>query len=369
MSSEEGGHRGVARALFPPMGPRGVFNIVFPSSPPDRLHFCDGVNDFARGVNSFYGETCTLLVRNNPVPSLPVGNDFFPFDGAQYKTMAGTEEERLESLLEAFSQSTPSIIICGRGGHGASRLLPHLTEDVIPRLLEGLGKHRFVGFSDATFLHNFFRIECRTRRPNAPRLVTVHGPMPMTGSLFWAAGRDADRNLLYKCMRENSLSSAFPNIQGDTLCAGTCAGRLVGGNLACLCACEGTRWATERGGGGEALILLLEDAGETPYRIDRMMMQLWNTGLLKACAGIVLGDFFADEKANTTAFEDFNGERHFWKVVVGLGQLGVPVMHHAPVGHGDSHNSPCALGALHKLECYGSGKAVLSILEEGGPPF
>ena len=81
-------------------------------------------------------------------------------------------------------------------------------------------------------------------------------------------------------------------------------GRLVGGNLSCLCACEGTKYATERE--GEALLLLLEDVGEAAYRIDRMMMQLKNSGLIKGCAGIVLGEFYE------TDFNDFESESHFW---------------------------------------------------------
>ena len=64
-------------------------------------------------------------------------------------------------------------------------------------------------------------------------------------------------------------------------------------------------------------------------------------------------------------FTEFTDEAHFWNVVVGLGSLGIPILYHARIGHGDEHNHPLALGAMYEVTCI-SGQTVgtLTILDK-----
>ena len=335
--------------VFPPPT-NGRVNIIFPSSSADKLSFQSGLVAFSQGLTGRVGLDAAVVSIDNKVVGkefLSETSDYYPLK-TEHTFLAGTDKERLENLVLAFSQENTSSIICERGGYGASRLFPLLTDEVLDQLVPLLRKHRFVGFSDATFLHNMFRIAHSKRFPGS-HLVTVHGPMPMAGTLFSAPQREDDRRRTFAVLCDEFSTETFPPIQSDILChGGVVKGRLVGGNLTCLLACEGTEWAVER---DEDIILVLEDVNERPYRLDRMMGQLKNAGILKACVGLVLGEFGDSKESHEQVFSEFDSEAYFWKVVVGLESLGIPVLYHAPVGHGDVNNYPLALGAVYQLDC------------------
>ena len=78
------------------------------------------------------------------------------------------------------------------------------------QIVQGLDKHRFIGFSDATFLHQVFRIEYKKYYPGK-NLITIHGPMPCT-SFFSPIKRQNDINLTFNAMIETELNLAFPII-------------------------------------------------------------------------------------------------------------------------------------------------------------
>ena len=102
-----------------------------------------------------------------------------------------------------------------------------------------------------------------------------------------------------------------------------------------------------------------------PYRLDRFISQLRNAGILKACTGMVLGDFSI---TNDTRFDsskitnegdnndnifsrNFESEANFWRIVCGLQDLKIPILYQVPIGHGNQHNLPIALGAFYMLDC------------------
>jgi muramoyltetrapeptide carboxypeptidase len=347
--------------VFPPPLGKEV-NLIFPSSPPSKRSFYNGLSVLADEVKDRFGDSVDIFVDNKLVnKDDDVCNaDFYPLQ-TEHSFLAGSDEQRLQTLLQAFSKESTSVIVCGRGGYGAIRLFPLLTEGVLDKLVPCLGRHRFVGFSDATFLHNMFRIAYAERYPGS-HLVTIHGPMPMLDS-FWLPGRDENRMQMFSALCESKLAAAFPPVSGEVLCKGPSKpGRLVGGNLTCLLACEGSKWAVER---DEDIILILEDVNERPYRLDRMMAQLRNAGILDACVGLVLGDFGENKASQEELFTEFTDEAHFWNVVVGLGSLGIPILYHARIGHGDEHNHPLALGAMYEVTCI-SGQTVgtLTILDK-----
>ena len=160
--------------------------------------------------------------------------------------------------------------------------------------------------------------------------------MPCT-SFFSPIKRQNDINLTFNAMIETELNLAFPIIKGKVLCSNKekKTGRLLGGSLTCLLACEGTEWALERD--EKNIILFLEDINEMPYRLDRFISQLRNVGVLDKCIGIILGDFSItndtvfdsrksiddDDNNNNIFSRDFTSEGNFWRVVCGFKQLNI----------------------------------------------
>ncbi len=188
--------------------------------------------------------------------------------------LAGYDSARAEDLNNAFADETIQGVICIRGGYGAQRLLERINWDVV-------AKHPkvFCGYSDITILHQMMNQRCG--------FVTYHTPMPSTE---WYAGLDA--------FTKNSLRSVLfggqePDIVNPddspmhTIAKGSCRGVLVGGNLSLVVSTLGTPYEIDT----KDKVLFLEDIGESPYRIDRMLLMLKQAGKLRACAGILLGAF------------------------------------------------------------------------------
>jgi muramoyltetrapeptide carboxypeptidase len=125
----------------------------------------------------------------------------------------------------------------------------------------------------------------------------------------------------------------------------------VGGSLALVAASLGTAWQVDARGA----ILLLEDVGERPYRIDRMLQQLRGAGVLAAAAGIGLGAF--------TACEDPRYPEPAVEAVLDevLGPLGLPLVEGLPFGH-VARNCAWPVGVRATLDGQ-SGE--LRILEQG----
>jgi muramoyltetrapeptide carboxypeptidase len=233
--------------------------------------------------------------------------------------LAGDDLRRSQELRAAIDDPSVRAIVAVRGGYGATRLLGDLE---LRRIAES-GK-MLVGFSDITALHaQWARAE----------LQSVHGPMVA------ALGRGGDAELERLC---DAIEGRVPPIEGlQPIVEGRAAGRLLGGNLAVLCALLGTPFMPPLDGA----ILLLEDVGERPYRVDRMLTSLAQSGGLEAVAGVVLGAFTdARPGPDGTTVETVLAER--------LGRLGVPVVAGAPIGHIDD-NRPVALGALVELDATG----------------
>jgi muramoyltetrapeptide carboxypeptidase len=138
-----------------------------------------------------------------------------------------------------------------------------------------------------------------------------------------------------------------------TLCGGRARGRLVGGNLALLCALSGTPYAPDY----RDAILVIEDVNEAVYRIDRMLTQLRLAGHLAQCRGVVFGQFTdiptdsPEENLGSRALENVLGET--------AERLNLPCIAGAPLGHiADQWTIP--LGADAELD---ANERTLRILE------
>ena len=190
--------------------------------------------------------------------------------------MAGTEKERLEDLHGMFADREVAGVFCLGGGYGTPRLLDGIDYELLRR-----NPKIFLGFSDITGLHLAI-----TKKAG---LVTFHGPVAMSSLPPWTLGyfRKALFNPepigeLTNPPEDDPLSPAFPL---HTLSPGRARGQITGGNLSLVCATMGTPYEIDTKG----RLLFLEDTGEAPYRVDRMLTQLRLAGKLAEAAGIVWG--------------------------------------------------------------------------------
>lgn len=242
------------------------------------------------------------------------------------KFFAGTDEERLADLTRLLRDPSIKAVFCARGGYGSQRLLPGLSR-VIPHLTPKL----FVGYSDITALHALFQ---------KAGWVTWHGPMPGDWARLPDGGASLDALFAGLTGRLVGRLPSPHHRQPQTLVPGVARGRLVGGNLSLVAALLGTEYAVDMDGA----ILFLEDVGEAPYRIDRMLSSLQLAGHLNRVAGVVLGDFTdcAPPPGGAAVTVEDVLRSHF-------AQLGVPVLWQYPAGHG-SVNMPLPLGLPVELD-------------------
>jgi muramoyltetrapeptide carboxypeptidase len=185
--------------------------------------------------------------------------------------------ERLDDLHAMFRDADVRAVFCIRGGYGAMQLLDRIDYDLIRR-----HPKVFLGYSDITALH------LAIHRHAA--LVTFHGPIVL--SSFTDYTQQSFRQALFDTRppgkltnppEHNPLRPAHPL---RTIRPGTATGPLVGGNLSLVTALMGTPYEIETRG----RVLFLEDTGEEPYRIDRMLTQLRLAGKLDQAAAIVFGE-------------------------------------------------------------------------------
>ena len=191
--------------------------------------------------------------------------------------LAGTDDERADDLNAMFADPEVKAIICLRGGSGAARILPMLDYETIRKNPKPL-----MGYSDITALH------CAIQSQTG--LTTFHGP---NGSGSWNSFHVKQFQQLFfekklmtfqnEVTKGDDLVAKGNRIQ--TLKSGTASGRILGGNLTVLSALSGTPYYPDF----QDAILFIEDVGEDPYRIDRMMSTLQLNGTLSKIKGFIFG--------------------------------------------------------------------------------
>ncbi len=195
------------------------------------------------------------------------------FDQRGY--LAGADEVRVEDLHAMIANQDVKAIISSRGGYGTPRLLPFLDYQLIrknPKIL--------VGYSDLTSLQ--LAIYSQTG------LVTYSGPMvavemgkgmdPFTEEHFWPH------------LMAGQSYPEYPSVPDSPLVrvhSGKARGRLLGGCLSMINPILGTPYQPDF----EGAILILEDVGEEPYRVDRYLSQFRSAGIFQQVAGIIFSQF------------------------------------------------------------------------------
>ncbi|MCB9688535.1 MAG: LD-carboxypeptidase [Alphaproteobacteria bacterium] len=221
-----------------------------------------------------------------------------------WRYLASPDDQRLSQLAEALSSTGDDAVWIARGGSGLTRLLRRLDE--LP-----LGNKPVIGFSDVTALF------CALRRRGIGPL--IHGPVLHSLSVTEPGSVEHLFDLLDG--RETAP------LDGETWVAGTAHGPLVGGNLSLLAATCGTPWQLDASGA----ILVIEEIGEHPYRVDRMLQQLSSAGVLDGVVGVAIG---RNVGCDPPPGADYALADVFVDV---LAPLGVPVVGELPIGHGP-HN-------------------------------
>ncbi len=183
--------------------------------------------------------------------------------------LAGDEKKRAKDLETFFRRGDIDAIFCARGGFGSIQLLPQLNAALqrYPKV--------FVGYSDVTVLLNWLLQKCG--------MVTFHAPMV---AMDIARGL-SDRSKEYLWGSVMGEKRTWTVNLGEVIRPGKSAAQMMGGCLSMLVTTLGTPYAIDTDG----KLLFLEDVGEKPYRIERMLTHLKMAGKLEHLAGLVLGDF------------------------------------------------------------------------------
>ncbi len=199
--------------------------------------------------------------------------------------LAGTDWERVADLHRMFLDPRIDGIVCLRGGYGTLRLLSQINYRIIRSRPKAL-----VGYSDITAL--------QLALWQKAGLVTFSGPM--LASDFGREPDDFTMNHFYQALtgcHPLGLVPPAPGARVFTVCPGSARGRLIGGNMSLVTATLGTPYELDTRGA----ILFLEEVDEHPYRVDRMLRQLYLAGKLHKAAGIVFGEFVNCEAEDTSA--------------------------------------------------------------------
>lgn len=223
--------------------------------------------------------------------------------------LAGTDRQRATSFNTIWQDPEVKAILSVRGGYGSMRMLPRIDLESIHRTPK-----IFIGFSDICVLLNTFA--------SRAGVVCYHGPMLTTLTRSDNASLDSFFQIL-----KQPDPQKIPAKGLTILTAGTARGTLLGGNLTTLSHLISTPYEIN----WQDTILFLEDVGEAPYRVDRMLTQLHLAGKLPKTAGILLGGFTESSGAQLADLESI------WQRVVELTEGSVPVWANFPSGHGPTN--------------------------------
>ena len=228
--------------------------IIAPASPSDKnlIDKCiSSLNEL--GLKVVVGESCL----------------------SEHGFLSGTDDVRANDINCMFAAKNIKGIFALRGGYGCARLL-----DLIDFKLIKKNPKIFIGYSDITALHIAIN--------QKSKLITYHGPMVSTELI---KGLDEYSDDYYKrfLFSREEINEIFNPVgcNLEVINDGIATGQLIGGNLSLVCSSLGTKYEINT----KNKILFLEEVEETPYKIDRMLLQLKQSGKLKDASGIILGTF------------------------------------------------------------------------------
>lgn len=233
------------------LAPGDRLAVVAPASAFDRQQFDDGILELRRlGFEPVYDDTVF----------------------ARQRYLAGPADVRAEAIHRAWADPTIAGVIAARGGYGSAQLLPLLDASAARRACKPL-----IGYSDITTLLNWHALTCG--------IVSFHGPMLDRRLSRGPAGYDVDSFVRALC-DTTPLGTLAPDGL-EVIRGGEASGMLLGGTLTQVLATLGTPYAFDPPDG---YVLLLDEVGERPYRLDRLLNQARQAGLLARANAIVIGE-------------------------------------------------------------------------------
>ncbi len=310
----------ISRKILPPALKKGAtVGIVAPASGVDQSDIASNIAIFkALGLKV---ELASALSKSN-------------------RYLAAPDNVRASQFMEFVERRDIDAILCARGGYGVMRILPMLDFDAIRR-----NPKIIMGYSDITAL--LIAIE------QISGLITFHGPV--ASSHFDPFTTECFLKTVFASTEEKTKPKVLAVTDDSliTLCNGVAIGRLVGGNLSMVVSTLGTPYEIDTAGA----ILFLEEVSEEPYKIDRMLTQLWLAGKLHQCAGIALGQF---KNCEATKRSDIELSFTLRQVLAQrISTLNIPAAYGLPFGHVKSKMT-LPIGIQAKLD---ATKKSLTILE------
>lgn len=234
--------------------------------------------------------------------------------------LAGTDAERVEDLHNMFSRKDIKAILCARGGYGTPRILNKIDYNLIqknPKII--------LGYSDITALLQAIYVKTG--------LITFHGPVGI--STFNDFSINYIKAVLFNVNQNIELISEKIEEKENnsineilTIREGIAEGYLIGGNLSLVVSLIGSEYDFNP----ENKLIYLEEIGEEPYRIDKMLTQLLLTKKLQKCKGLILGNFAnCEPKKDDPEFESSLSLKEV--LFDRLSDLNIPIIYGLSFGH------------------------------------
>ncbi len=301
------------------LSPGDSIAAVSPAGPVDP-------QEVLQGINALHAEGFKIIRFPNALKH------------GQY--LAGSDLHRVSDLHNAFEDTSISAILCTRGGYGSMRLLPLIDYSLIRA-----NPKPFIGFSDISALQYGLWKEAE--------LVTFSGPQLAKG---WGGNLSYySQKMWLDMLSGNLIGKPLPLPKGkqklEIKQTGKTEGHLLGGNLAVLSALCGTPHSPEF----KDAVVILEEIDEPPYRLDRMITQLEQSGAFKGVKGFVVGGFVQHQNDDVLDWAQL--------AVSLLSAIApdVPFVYGAPYSHvGDCWTIP--LGGLVELD---ATEGTLTVKEAG----
>ena len=288
--------------LPPPIRPGDCIGLFFPAGPVlDQERFDSGIQ--------LLHELGFTTKQYPPVTSAP------------HQYLAADDSTRAEEFHTMWADPEVHAMLAVRGGYGCLRMMPFLDLDILhenPKLV--------IGFSDLTVLLN--TLADRTS------IVALHGPVLTSLAISDTESIDSFVTQLTENIQTTHKYNGIEILRG-----GSATGTIRGGNLTTIAHLLGTPWEIPC----QNTILILEDTGESMYKIDRILTQLFISGRLNQLAGLILGsfDYGTDEDINLKLQEDVRN-----RVLELTANTDYPVWSNFPIGHlNRNHTIPIGVTA------------------------
>jgi len=235
---------------------------------------------------------------------------------SEYGRFAGTPEQRAGDLQQALDDTDVKAIMCSRGGYGAAQIIDRIDFTGFIKSPKWL-----IGFSDITILHNAI---------SNMGIASIHGIMAKQLTELPVESEQVKN--LRNILTGNLPAYTIPGEEYNRI--GQAQGKLTGGNLSVLMGLRGSQYDLTY----KNAILFIEDIGEKPYQIDRMIQNLRFSGVLKQLSGLLLGQF-SDCDEDPLMMQSISG-----LIFDAVKDYDYPVGFNFPAGHVDN-NFPIIIGA------------------------